>query len=125
MKEYDKTEDYNWHDCPLYAVRFDDELELDIDYIVEWRELSDLSFEFLIAPAKLVFFEVENFEIKIEAEFLNGFEINKITQQQDLWIIELQDGFIKFKSRGFKQSLLKDPIWVKNQHLSQAERKVI
>jgi len=125
MNEYDKIENYNWHDCPLYAVRFDDELQLDIDYIVEWRELRDLSFEFLIAPAKLVFFEVENFEFKVEAELLNGFEINKITQQQDLWTIELQEGLIKFKSKGFKQSLLKEPIWVKNQHLSEEERKII
>jgi hypothetical protein len=27
-----------WHDCPIYALKFDDKVSLDLDYIFQWND---------------------------------------------------------------------------------------
>lgn len=124
MKSFEEFKEFNWHDCPMYSIRFDDELEFNIDYIVDTRLISESKYEYLIAPALLIFYSIENFEINVNADFLNGLEINRIDKNDNSFIIELQEGYIKFNSIGFKQSFLKPPLWVKNLYLSNDERSV-
>jgi len=119
----DNFSSYNWHDCPLYAIRFNDNLELDLDYILEWELQRDDTYRFLVVPAELVFFDVKNLSISIEADFVNGFEIYKIIRSENLWTIQLQEGWIKFEASHFKQSHKKKPIWSDNQYLSESERR--
>ncbi|HRG34599.1 MAG: hypothetical protein WBP33_08015 [Saprospiraceae bacterium] len=123
--KYNNIEEFDWHDCPLYSIRFDDNLELDIDYILRWEIQSDSTYKYFIAPANLIFYNVTNIEISIVASFLNGFEIDRIVKEENCWKIELQEGYIKFDSSGFNQILIKDPIWKENQYLSEEERIVI
>ena len=123
--KYNNIEEFDWHDCPLYSIRFDDNLELDIDYILRWEIQSDSTYKYFIAPANLIFYNVTNIEMSIVASFLNGFEIDRIVKEENCWKIELQEGYIKFDSSGFNQILIKDPIWKENQYLSEEERIVI
>ncbi|MFZ1516120.1 MAG: hypothetical protein WAT21_12010 [Saprospiraceae bacterium] len=123
--KYNSIEEFDWHDCPLYSIRVDDNLELDIDYILRWEIQSDSTYKYFIAPANLIFYNVTNIEISIAASFLNGFEIDRIVKEENCWKIELQEGYIKFDSSGFNQILIKDPIWKENQYLSEEERIVI
>src|SRR5688500_6012439 len=46
-----------WHDATLYGVRLGQNLELDIDYILQWNqpEIEGFCFTFWIAPATLIF----------------------------------------------------------------------
>lgn len=119
----EKLKSYSWHDCPIYSIRFDDGLSLDIDYILEWKKDEiEFGFQYLIAPAILEFIDVSNLKVMIETEFINGLEINKIEYEDSYWRIELQEGLIEFKAVDFKQTLLKAAIWKTNQYLSEKER---
>ncbi|WP_255046944.1 hypothetical protein [Lacihabitans sp. CS3-21] len=119
------TSDFNWHDCPLYSLKFDDNLELDLDYIIKWELGDNNKYKYLIAPAILVFYEVKNFHISAKSSILNGFEINYIKKDpQNSWKIDLQEGEIIFESEGFTQKLTKKPIWSDNQYLSEKERMI-
>lgn len=120
--EYNNLEEFNWHDCPLYSIKFDENIIFDIDYILKWELQPDSSFKYLIAPARLTFYEVSHFEISVNTDFVNGFEIHSIVRNFDYLIIELQEGFIKMKSKGFTQELTKEPIWKENQCLTEEER---
>lgn len=61
----------SWHDCHVHGLRVAEgqygagEFELDLDYIVEWRRVSD-GITFLIVPARLTFHEVTTLRIKID-----------------------------------------------------------
>ena len=123
--KYNKFEEFDWHDCPLYSIRFDDNLELNIDYILKWAIQSNSTYKYLIATANLIFYDVLNMEISIKSSFLNGFEIDRIVNEGNCWVIELQEGYLKFNSSGFNQVLIKDTIWKENQYLSEEERIVI
>lgn len=67
--KYNKFEEFDWHDCPLYSIRFDDNLELNIDYILKWAIQSNSTYKYLIAPANLIFYDVLNMEISIKSSF--------------------------------------------------------
>jgi len=119
------TGDFSWHDCPLYSLKFDDNLELDLDYIIKWELDDNNNYRYLIAPAILVFYDVRNFQISIKSATLNGFEINYIKKDlQNSWKIDLQEGEINFEAEGFTQKLTKEPIWSENQYLSEKQRVV-
>lgn len=120
------TNDYNWHDCPLYSLKFDDNLELDLDYIIKWElDSNNNSYKYLIAPAILVFYGVRNFQISVKSSILNGFEINHIIKDsKKTWKIDLQEGEIIFEADGFTQTLTKEPVWSENQYLSEEQRKL-
>lgn len=118
----EKIGNYNWHDCTVYSMQFDDNLILDLDYILEWK-LKNNSCEYLIAPALLEFSGVSDFRINVKADILNGFEIDKIIFEENKCKIFLQEGIVEFKADRFYQKLTKEPIWKSNQYLSEEERK--
>jgi hypothetical protein len=68
------TKDYNdisWHDNVIHSISMIDEnwesdLILGIDYITKWICNNDNTCQFMIAPAKLVFHNVEALEIEIK-----------------------------------------------------------
>jgi hypothetical protein len=66
-------EDMSWHDNHVHGlqIRSGDygagELDLDLDYIVEWLCAEDGSCEFRLAPATLTFREVS--ELRIEVDY--------------------------------------------------------
>src|SRR5438105_3605875 len=118
-----------WHDCVIYVIRFDSNLEFDIDYIFKWvNPVDDEKFnKFWISPATLIFENVENLKIEIDLQFINGIEIFEIKREKSLhdkfkWAIETQEGNIEFISSGYKQYTKKSPVLKTNQCLSQEER---
>ncbi len=120
------TKDFNnmsWHDCPVYSFKFDDNFELDLDYILNWKKIEENKYEYLISPAILSFKEVSELKIDVKCEFLNGFEIIEIEKLNDNnWRIELHQGEISFISSGFEQLLKKEPIIKREMYLSEKER---
>ena len=63
----------SWHDASVHAFRFTSpnqpyrspNLELDIDFILEWILQPDRSYHFLLAPALLTFHDVTNLQISV------------------------------------------------------------
>ena len=109
-----------WHDCRIYAINLNiqkKELSLDIDYIFEWVAPSkkDIYFKFWIAPCNLIFSNVENIKLKLEAHI--EITIDKIIKKKQnapekgwLWIIETFQGKIEFKANNFKQFVKTSPV---------------
>jgi len=123
--DFDKM---GWHDCPMYGIRFEDEILIDLDYILKW-ELEDKqkSFSFWISPATLVFYNVHNLHIEIDLDFINGIEIadinkEKINEIETKWIIEAQEGTISLIATGYMQYIRKEPILTSSQHLTKIQR---
>lgn len=118
----------NIYNCPVYAFRFDDNFELDIDYVVDTIKVesnSDIQYKYLVAPANIIFFDVRDIRINIKADWLNGFEFYSIERNMDdpkLWLLELQEGEIEFKSSGYKLLIRMDPVIRDRQYLSEVER---
>ncbi|MGJ8594234.1 MAG: hypothetical protein ACSHXF_16915 [Aquaticitalea sp.] len=124
MKEYNLEkwtwtdadfDEMGWHDCPIYAVKFDDKVVFDIDYILKWNEpkVKGMSYTFWISPATLIFENVSLFKMNFMTEFVNGLEIDGITKSDvknsTEWIIETQEGEITIHSKGFKQIIKREP----------------
>jgi hypothetical protein len=143
----------SWHDCHLWAIRFDvgdpdqgdwtSNLVLDLDFIVEWVQPSADRFAFRVAPATLVFEGVTDPQIEITwartgfQSALHPVSIDRISRErvQDQkvyldrayysWRIDLNwpDGHITFGAASFTQTLLAEPVVVDTQDLSRAERR--
>ena len=60
--DFDKM---GWHDSNIYKIRLTEDLELDIDYILQWNKpgLEGLPFTFWVAPATLVFKNIRNLNL--------------------------------------------------------------
>jgi hypothetical protein len=129
----------NWHDCSIWGLALhagdpDDgdwtsELVLDIDFIVEWAPCCGI-WDFLVAPASLVFKDVTEPKIQIEwpdtgfAVSLNAVSIASIERERIVnqrvcldrpyyvWRIQLNspEGLISFGATGFTQTLCCDPV---------------
>ena len=124
--DFDKM---GWHDCIVYAFRFDNKLIFDIDYLLEWVMPTgdEVNYKFWISPATLIFEDVENVKISIDLPFVNGIEIadlNKETLEDGKikWKMETQEGLIEFISTGYKQFIKGHPILKSGQSLSEDER---
>jgi hypothetical protein len=143
----------SWHDCHVWAIRFDvgdpdqgdwtSDLVLDLDFIVEWLQPSSDRFAFRVAPARLVFEGVTDPRIEIiwaRTGFrgaLHPLSIDSISRERVpdqkvfldrpyySWRIGLNwpEGQISFGAVGFTQTLLADPVVVDTQHLSRADRQ--
>jgi hypothetical protein len=118
-----------WHDCVIYALRFDDEFQLDIDYIFKWvmPQEPEKTFKFWISPVTIIFENVVNVKISIDLSFVNGIEIADLSKEvlgdgKIRWIFETQAGFIEFLSSGFKQFTKKHPILKGSKCLTDVER---
>jgi hypothetical protein len=121
-------ETMGWHDNPLYGIQFYDDVRFDIDYIFQWLlKKKENYYEFSIAPATLQFLNCRNLEINIELDFINGLEISDLqkkvlSDKEQEYRIEFQEGYISLIASGLKQYIRKDPIIKSNQFLTEKER---
>jgi len=121
-------ENMGWHDCPIYAVRFEDNIYLDIDYIFKWNDNGvGNPFTFWIAPATLVFESPYSLKIDIELEFINGLEIAEVIRSKGkkgstIWDIQTQEGIISIGAEKYKQIIRRKPSFQFNQGIKCDER---
>jgi len=117
-----------WHDSRIHALSFvpeQYEIVFDIDYIFQWipPESNESHFKFWVAPATLVFENIYDLEFDIESHD-GDLEIDGITRKDPakplngqftgkdvdwLWVIECQEGEIRFRSDGYKQFIRAAP----------------
>lgn len=139
-KDYDTM---NWHDCAVHSItfindteHFNNKLQFDIDYILEWRYgNNDSSFEFLVCPANLTFIDVHNLEIDISTGLVTtlNIEIDNINLLEQIsrgndyitnkWHIELHNGDIFFEAVGYLQKPRQPLILSKKQRLAPEQRR--
>lgn len=121
-------EKMGWHDCPIYAMKFDDNVSFDLDYLFKWNESENegMPYTFWISPATLVFDNVTLFKVNFITDFVNGLEIYEISKSTvdntTEWIIETQEGTITIHSDSFRQIIRRKPTLQYNQCLSDEER---
>lgn len=117
-----------WHDCPIYAMKFDGNLSFDLDYLFKWNEpeVEGMPFTFWISPATLIFEDVTLFKVNFITDFVNGLEIYEISksavENTTEWTLETQEGNIIIRSKGFKQVIRRKPTLQFNQCISHEER---
>jgi hypothetical protein len=138
--EKDFTE-MGWHDSRIHGFaieknydEFTADLVFDIDYIFNWVHPVDPEkyFSFWIAPCTLIFKETFNLSMNIETGMTEfEFEISDLhlktkseTEDGNIydWDLELQQGNITFKSKGFEQIVRQKPIHVKEQVIEMEKR---
>lgn len=118
-------EQMGWHDCNIYKIRLTEDLELDIDYILQWNkpDLEGLPFTFWVAPATLVFKSVQNLIFDFDLGFENAFEIEDIAKvDADCWTIITRQGDFQFNSNGYEQFIRQEPFFEFGQTISFIER---
>ena len=121
-------DEMGWHDCPIYAMKFDDNISFDLDYFFKWNqpEIEGMPFTFWISPVTLIFEDITLFKVNCITDFVNGLEINvisKSTLKNTIeWIIETQEGTITIHSKGFKQIVRRKPTLQFGQFISDDER---
>lgn len=113
------------------------QLQLDIDYILEWLCQGEEGAQFLIAPAILTFHEVNDLKIALDyatpTAALVPFSIDHIERRIEqrsrydaiLWKVAINwpVGEITFEANGFTQTLRAEPILKDQQSLSEKERE--
>lgn len=121
-----------WHDSTVYAFAWasdNNELLLDIDYILKWavQDRNEAFYKFLLVPATLSF--TKTHDLSIDLEVFQEITIQDIRREvlengrkEWLWIIESNQGEIRFKATGFNQYLRKAPAWSEIPKLSEAAR---
>ncbi len=118
-------ENMGWHDCNIYQIRLTEDLELDIDYILQWNkpDLEGLPFTFWVAPSTLVFKSVKDLTFDFNISFENTFEIEYIgNENRNRWTIITRQGDIQFNSKGFEQYIRQEPFFEFGQTISYIER---
>ena len=132
-------DEMSWHDNHVHGLRiregpngWDGQLELDIDYILEWLRPTESTFAFRIAPATLTFVDV--LELRIEIDYAaigfatTCFSIAGIIREarggSTRWTLELNhpNGSISFIATGFRQVLRAQPMVTSSQSLTEHER---
>jgi len=118
-----------WHDCSVYALRFENNIYLDIDYILKWNHPGDsgMSYTFWMAPATLIFEQPTYLKLAIEVDFINGFEIADILREENeegetIWNIATQQGDILIGAEKFKQIIRRPPSFQFGQSIPSDER---
>ncbi len=117
-----------WHDSQIYKFRLSEDLELDIDYILQWNkpDLEGLPFTFWVAPATLVFKRIKNLAFEFTTGFEDTFEIEDIEaptiENENKWIIITRQGDIEFNCDGFEQFIRQDPFFEFGQTISYSRR---
>jgi hypothetical protein len=117
-----------WHDSTIYSLRFQENLELDIDYIFRWNksEVEGFYYTFWVAPATLVFKNPSELTFEFSDSFdYSFFEIEDIVLETDdktSWTIIFRQGHISFKACNFKQIIRKRPSLQLNQKVPFDER---
>jgi hypothetical protein len=114
-----------WHDSNIYKIRLTEDLEMDIDYILQWNkpDLEGLPFTFWVAPATLVFKKVKDFRFEFDTVSENSFEIEDIVREnENYWTIITRRGDIQFTSEGYEQFIRQEPSFQFGQKISYIER---
>lgn len=112
----------SWHDCHVHSIRVIEgqhgcgELQLDIDYILEWRQ-DRANYKFLLVPTKLSFLEVFCLRVNIDwsatSAAMGPFSISGIERSIErrqnhtatVWRLPINwpAGEIAFEATGFLQ----------------------
>jgi hypothetical protein len=135
----------SWHDNIVHGIRirnpddetYDFDLMLDLDYILEWLPVEN-TFDFVIAPAILVFHSVNHLKFNFKLSYKEDIGIDwidreEITTESDLkaairiWRFRIhlhneQPDTITFKAMGFTQELTKAPVVSQRMWLEDVER---
>lgn len=134
-------ESMSWHDCHVHGLRVAEgqygagEFELDLDYIVEWRRVSD-GITFLIVPARLTFHDVTTLRIKIDwatpSAGLGPLSLAGVERRSEvrprytatLWRLAVNwpAGSIEFEAAGFTQVAWGREVESDQQVLKHSER---
>lgn len=118
-------EQMGWHDCNVYKIRLTEDLELDIDYILQWNkpDLTGLPFTFWIVPATLVFKSAQDLTFAFDIGFEDAFKIEDIEKEgENHWTIITRQGDIQFNSSGYEQYVRQEPFFEFGQTISFIER---
>ncbi|MBX9732445.1 MAG: hypothetical protein K2X37_00125 [Chitinophagaceae bacterium] len=132
-------EQMSWHDCKIYAMAFGvnkNEVIFDIDFVLKWSTPSkdQEQYNFLVAPATLIFKNVYNINIDVTTTDITIDGIYRenpakpknaahiIEQVEYDWYIETNNGEISFKSVGFTQHLRKESVYSSSQSLDLNQR---
>lgn len=136
-------DDMSWHDNRVHALAIragEDgagELDLDLDYILEWLRPTESTFAFRLAPAILTFRNVYDLRIEIDYAMpgagLVPFSIDAISRHVDAqtavtrWTIDIDwpAGAITFGAAGFGQVLRAAPVVRRSQHFDHHERRLL
>ncbi|WP_416191653.1 hypothetical protein [Neisseria sp. CCUG12390] len=131
-KDFDQM---GWHDARIYgfvfhpADEYRTDLIFDIDYILEWVNPMppEEYFSFWVSPCTLKFENIYNLQIEIDQYGTNlpaieDVELVSVENGIYQWNIELSEGYISFKSSGFKQFVRNQPVLIRRQFLSREER---
>ena len=112
----------SWHDCHVHSLRVAEGthgsgvLELDIDYILEWRQDKE-KYIFLVVPAKLSFHEVTDLHMSIDwktpSAAMGPFSIAGVERtfearanyKANVWRLPVNwpSGLLAFEASGFTQ----------------------
>jgi hypothetical protein len=145
MLTSDNFEQLSWHDNAIHGFRIlegDDntggKLLLDIDFIAEWLQGPDKSFNFKIVPSDLTFSEISDLVISVDyaaaTAAVQPITINEIIREvvtypngysSYSWKIDINwppKSFISFQAGGFTQVPRMEPIVSGAQYLSPSER---
>lgn len=118
-------EQMGWHDCNIYKIRLTKDLELDIDYILQWNkpELEGIPFTFWVAPATLVFTSIQNLTFEFDLGFEEPFEIEDIEREsKNQWTIITRQGNLQFTCDRYEQFIRQEPSFQFGQRISYIER---
>lgn len=153
-----RTSDFgnlSWHDCHIWGIQlrigdpeqndWTSDLDLDIDFILEWICGTDGQCQFRVAPANLVFHDVTDlsitidwgrsgFQVSIHPVSIEAIERSLIDEQKICldrpyyrWSIKLnwpEGGLLQFGATGFTQSLRAAPILRQQQHYPRTSSPV-
>jgi hypothetical protein len=118
-----------WHDATIYGVRLGQDLELDIDYILQWNqpEIDGFCFTFWISPATLIFHRPKDLSFELTQTFDNKWlEIEdierEVTNNAIRWTIITRQGDLSFNANGFQQIIRRKPSFQIGQSIPYDER---
>ena len=134
-------ESMSWHDCHVHAIRVTEgqngsgELELDLDYIVEWIKQPE-GITFRLIPAVLQFHEVTDLKVQLDwatpTAALGPFSLDRIERVSiqrahytaTTWCLHVNwpSGSIAFEAAGFVQEAWGREVVSRNQYLRRSER---
>jgi len=133
-------DDWSWHDAQIKSISLDQEEEfqndlvLDLDFILEWICRENQLFHFQMAPAELRFSRVHNLNLSFKLTFKEALVINSIERFGIIdkgfktfhWIIKLHhilENRIEFDASSCIQVLTGVPVETDEQHLSKVQRQ--
>lgn len=116
----------NLHDSIIWAIRFDDELFFDLDYLISSYIDDDGYNQNTLIPITIKFNNVERLNISISSDWINGMEIDSlmIDSVDKSFNIQfnLQEGCINFCSSDYNIFVKGDAIISQNSCLTEEER---